>query len=189
MPAPDLPREQSSHVAIPPQRMPAPHLPIPPRPPLPAPESPAAARSNTDRAAGLHPLLRNPRTYLVAYAVALATIAFWPSPVDRDTGPLLRLLTRLVPVLTYPRIEFLANVVLFVPLGLLLTLILIRSRWLVLPIVFLATVTIECVQAVLLDARTPSALDIVANTAGGCLGILVALLFERLRARRTRRDA
>lgn len=145
---------------------------IPPRPPLPT--SPVVPRTEAKRR------INDPRAWLAAYAIALALIAFWPSPVDKDAGPFLRLVTEIFPVLTYPRIEFLANIALFVPLGLLLTLIVRRNRWLVLPVAFLATVTIECVQAVALDSRTPSALDIVANTAGACLGMLIAVFVETL---------
>lgn len=159
---------------------------IPPRPPHPtaepAPHPHPKPRPNPRTSARL---LRNPRAYLAVYLVALAAIAFWPVPVDRGAGPLLRAITQAIPVLTYPRIEFLANIALFVPLGLLLTLILTRQRALVLPIAFLATVTIECLQAVMLDARTPSILDIIANTAGACLGILIAAGVEALVRSRT----
>lgn len=154
---------------------------IPPRPPLPT----AGPAPQPHPRASVR-LLRDPRGYLVAYLVALAAIAFWPAPVDRDAGPLLRSITHLFPVLTYARIEFTANILLFVPFGLLLTLIVARShRWIVLPVTFLATVTIESVQAVMLDARTPSVLDIIANTAGACLGMLIAVFIEVLRAART----
>ena len=161
----------------------APRLPddlvIPPRPPLPAPAAQRHARN-----AAPQTLLRDPRTSLIAYIVALALIAFWPTHVDEGAGPLLRTITRLVPFLTYPRIEFGANVMLFVPLGLLLTLILTRHRWLVLPIAFVATVTIEAMQAAVLDARTPSILDIIANTAGACLGMIIAAVAEELTRKR-----
>lgn len=153
---------------------------VPPRPPLPpqSPSEPTAAKRPA-------PLARNPRTYLAIYLAILAAIAFWPSPVDQGAGPLLQAITRLIPALTYPRIEFAANIALFIPLGLLLTLILTTRRWLVLPIAILATVAIECVQALALGARTPSVLDIVANTAGACLGMVLAVLYETLRTSRT----
>ena len=170
---------------------PSPPLHIPPRPPLPAlpsPRSLSEARPSPARAESKRPntrlarLTRDPRAYLLAYTLLLTGIAFWPVPVDRGAGPLLRLITRAIPVLTYDRIEFAANILLFVPLGLLLTLILVRNRWLVLPVAFLATVAIECVQALLLDARTPSILDIIANTAGACIGIVLAVFIDALRA-------
>lgn len=171
---------------------PSPPLHIPPRPPLPTrslsearPSSPRSLsetpRAESKRRNTLARLTRDPRAYLLAYTLLLTGIAFWPVPVDRGAGPLLRLITRAIPVLTYDRIEFAANILLFVPLGLLLTFILVRNRWLVLPIAFLATITIECVQALLLDARTPSVLDIIANTAGACIGILLAVFIEALR--------
>lgn len=152
---------------------------VPPRPPLPVrvegDPTPPRRRSR---------FLRDPRLILVVYGVVLAAIAFWPVPVDRGAGPFLRLISQAIPVLTYPRIEFAANILLFVPLGLLLVMILTSLRWLVLPISFLASVTIECVQAVALHARTPSVHDVVANTAGACLGIIIAMTAEKLRHRK-----
>ncbi|SFI75802.1 MULTISPECIES: VanZ family protein [Microbacterium] len=139
----------------------------------------------TDAPLATRSLARDPRAYLALYVVLLAGVAFWPSPVDQGAGPLIRLITRILPVLTYPRIEFAANIALFIPLGFLLTLILTRNRWLTLPIAFVATVTIECVQAVALGARTPSMLDVVANTAGACVGILLVVFIEVFRAART----
>lgn len=150
---------------------------IPPRPPLPTATTATPRKTRS--------LVRNPRAYLALYLAALAAIAFWPSPVDQGAGPLLGAITRVFPMLTYPRIEFGSNIALFVPLGFLLTLIVTSRRWLILPIAILATVTIECVQALALGARTPSMLDIVANTAGACLGMLLAAFAEILRDSRT----
>ncbi|ALJ19096.1 hypothetical protein AOA12_03925 [Microbacterium sp. No. 7] len=148
--------------------------PVPPRPPLPA------------AAAGRRPGIRLPGAPIVlaCYVLALALIAFWPTPVDAGAGRLLRFITRVLPVLTYERIEFLANVGLFVPLGVLLALVFARARHLVLPTVFLTTFTIECIQALLLPERTPSVMDMVANTAGGCIGLLLVAGLEALRPRR-----
>ncbi len=129
--------------------------------------------------------LRDPHIWLSAYAVALALVAFWPVPVDSGAGPFLRAITHAFPVLTYARIEFSANILMFVPLGLLLSFILRRERWLVLPIAFLTTVTIETGQAIALAARTPSVLDIIANTAGACAGMLLAAFIEALQRSRT----
>lgn len=116
---------------------------------------------------------------LLAYAVALAAIAFWPVPVDSGAGPLLRAITRVFPVLTYDRIEFAANIALFIPFGVLVTL-LVRQAWLVLPLGFLTTLMIETAQALLLDRRTPSVLDLVANMAGVCVGLLVVVFVRWL---------
>ena len=88
-------------------------------------------------------------------------------------------------MLTYPRIEFSANILLFVPLGVLLMLIL-RRRYLILPIAIVVTVAIECAQGLLLDKRTPSVLDIIANTAGACIGMLIVAVVESMRRARAR---
>ncbi|MBA8816855.1 VanZ family protein [Microbacterium halimionae] len=124
--------------------------------------------------------------WLAFYLAALTAIAIWPVPVDSGAGPLLRFVQRHVPWATYSRVEVGANVLLFVPLGLLLMLILRQSRYLVLPLCILATVTIESVQALVLDQRVASLMDIVANTAGACLGMLLIALGEGIRTRRTR---
>lgn len=125
-----------------------------------------------------------PRVLLGVYGVALAVIALWPQRVDDGAGPLLDSLSQWIPILTYDRIEFAANILLFVPLGVLLALIL-RSRYLVVPISLIATVTIESLQALLIDTRTPSVLDIIANLTGACVGLAVVALGGWLRARRT----
>ena len=146
---------------------------------MPAQRRPRPPASRWRRAAG------DPRAWLVAYGVALALIAFWPVPVDSGAGPFLRAVTRIFPLLTYSRIEFTANIAMFVPLGFLLSVILRDARWLVLPLAFLTTVTIETGQAIALSARTPSVLDIIANTAGACAGMLLAALADLLARSRT----
>lgn len=120
---------------------------------------------------------------LAVYVVALAGIAFWPDPVDRDARPLLLALNRLLPWATLARVEFAANIALFVPLGILVA-ILLRSRHLVVPIAIVTTVAIEAAQAVALDRRTPSVLDIVANVTGACVGLLMVSVVEWLSTRR-----
>ena len=122
------------------------------------------------------------RVVLTVYGISLALIALWPVPVDSGAGGLLRRVTRVLPALTYARIEFSANILLFVPLGVLLMLIL-RRRYLILPIAIATTVAIECSQGLLLDKRTPSLLDIIANTAGACVGMLIIAAVESWRAR------
>jgi VanZ family protein len=130
-----------------------------------------------------HPATRAvARVVLTLYGISLAMIALWPVPVDSGAGGFLRRVTNLVPVLTYARIEFSANIVLFVPLGVLLMLIL-RGRYLILPIAFVVTVAIECSQALMLDKRTPSVLDIIANIAGACIGMVIVAVAESLRGR------
>ena len=122
------------------------------------------------------------RVVLTVYGISLALIALWPVPVDSGASGFLRGVTRVLPTLTYARIEFTANILLFVPLGVLLMLIL-RRRYLILPIAIVTTVAIECSQGLLLDKRTPSLLDIIANTAGACVGMLIVAAVESWRGR------
>ncbi|WP_308492979.1 VanZ family protein [Microbacterium terrisoli] len=127
-------------------------------------------------------LVRDPRAWLAPYVVALALIAFWPSHVDEGMGPFLRALTRALPVLTYARVEFAANIALFVPLGV-LPMMILRRRYLIVPIALVATVTIEAVQSLMGGQRTSSVLDVIANLTGACVGMLVVALVEWWRAR------
>ena len=133
--------------------------------------------------APLHPRSRVvARAALIAYAIILAMIALWPVPVDSGAGDFLRAVHQVFPALTYERIEFSANILLFVPLGVLLMLIL-RRRYLILPIALVVTAGIESAQALLLDRRTPSMTDIIANTTGACIGMLIIAVVETVRAR------
>ena len=149
---------------------------IPPKPPLPRGTAPLP------RAAEPVAVSRVPHILLAAYIVALTLIAIWPVPVDSGAGPAIRAVTRIFPILTYARIEFGANILMFVPLGVLLALIL-RQRFLVVPIAVLTTVTIESVQGLALSLRTPSVMDIVANVTGACIGLLLVTAVEWWRAR------
>ena len=116
---------------------------------------------------------------LVFYGAALAVIAFWPTPVDRDATGLLREIARVVPLLTYDVVEFTANVALFMPLGVLLALALPRRRALVVPVALAVTMIIELGQAAFLAERTASLRDIFANTLGAALGLLIVVIAER----------
>src|SRR4051794_40584792 len=112
------------------------------------------------------------RWLLVLYVVAVAVVAIWPTPVDADAGPLLEQIIRAFPWLDYDRIEFAANILLFLPFGVLLALIM-KRRYLILPIAIMATVTIESTQAIFLDDRTASLTDVIANVTGACIGLLL----------------
>ncbi|MGZ0711733.1 VanZ family protein (plasmid) [Coraliomargarita sp. W4R53] len=124
----------------------------------------------------------DPRVWLSAYALALALIVFWPTPVDRNAAGLLQAISAAIPWLSYSVIEFTANIVLFVPLGALGAMLLPRRPVLVIAIALGVTVIIESVQALLLAQRTPSGLDIVANTFGAVVGLAIVMLVRRARA-------
>jgi glycopeptide antibiotics resistance protein len=92
---------------------------------------------------------------------------------------------------TYTQLESFANVALFVPFGLLISL-LVPTRWWWLVVVGLAVAAagIELGQALFLPGRVASIDDVVANTTGGVLGVLIAagiraIVWATRRARRT----
>jgi len=125
-------------------------------------------------------------TWVAVYGVALALIGFWPQPVDSGAGRLLRFITRVFPILTYDRIEFGSNILLFVPLGVGLALLLPTARYLVMPVTLLVSLAIESVQAVYIAARTPSVYDIIANVSGAAIGLVAVAVFEAGRRRAQR---
>ncbi|MEO8219685.1 MAG: VanZ family protein, partial [Specibacter sp.] len=94
----------------------------------------------------------------------------------------------------YRKVEFAANILLFVPFGIILTLRLHRRLWL-LAVVLAAAVSgaVELAQMIFLPERVPAWSDIVANTAGALIGALLVLfvwsLHNRMVRRRTRRRA
>lgn len=81
-------------------------------------------------------------------------------------------------------IEAPANVLLFIPLGLLLTL-LFRRPWIGLVVAVLLSIGAEVVQMVL-PGRLSSLRDIVANALGAALGAAIAWLVLRRRRRISR---
>lgn len=124
---------------------------------------------------------------LAGYGGLVLGVALWPTPVDAGLGPVISSLLQAlhrngVPGwIGYRELEFAANVALFFPLGMLLTLTLPsgarRQTLLLLPA---CSVAIEVVQALLLAGRDGSARDVVANTVGGYLGFAAALVLRRL---------
>ncbi len=88
-------------------------------------------------------------------------------------------------------LEFVLNVVMFVPLTLLGTFLVPRLRaWAWLVVGFAATCSIEYVQLRFLPERTGSTRDLVSNTLGAAVGLVLATLVRvDLRAARRRRTA
>jgi VanZ family protein len=116
-------------------------------------------------------------TGLVLYLGLLALIVLWPAPVDRPAAGLLRdVLDTLhrngVPDwIGYGAVESAANVLLFLPFGLLAaTLLPRRRRWLVLAGAVLLSGTIELAQAGFLPDRFGTVQDVLANSLGAALG-------------------
>ena len=119
-----------------------------------------------------------------AYLVALAMVAFWPTPVDRPvSGSLGTAIGWLhehgVPTfIGYNQVEFGANILLFLPFGYLAAVW--TKKWpQALVAGFAASCLIEFGQALLLPNRFSSLLDIVANTMGVALGIGIHFFLHR----------
>lgn len=125
-------------------------------------------------------------TWALVYGAVVAVIVFSPYPFLSVFDPLIHRIGAVIPGLTPVRAEFIANIAMFVPFGIFLSVFLPRRRYLVLPIGFVTTVTIETVQGLFLMSRSDSVLDILANTAGTAFGLLIVELIDASR-RRSRR--
>jgi len=118
----------------------------------------------------------------VGYGVFLAFVVFWPSPIDRPVAGLLNrvieeLHERGVPLFVdYAFIEFSANVLLFLPVGFVFGLLVPLKRW---PVALLLgpalSAGIELAQRYLLEERYATVNDIIANSLGATLGVLLAV--------------
>lgn len=123
-----------------------------------------------------------------AWLLAVALVVLWPTPVDRGGGPLLRqalsyLYAHGLPAfVTYGSLEFLANVLMFIPLGLFWFILSPRGwRWAG-PLAGMAlSILIEVTQLLLLPQRVATPYDVIANTLGALSGTLVAWVLLRSR--------
>lgn len=126
------------------------------------------------------------RVLLVPYGIALALIVWLPATAaSKATGIVFRIAryvserTDISLTTTYTVFEFLANIALFLPLGLLLVAAFPRNNaWVVLLLGYAASATIELVQTVL-PSRYPTLSDVIANTIGTAIGCLIARVFVR----------
>ena len=120
---------------------------------------------------------------LVFYLGVVLAATMWPTPLDASYESTI---TRLLDILHrhgvpewfgYGRLEFSANVAMFVPLGFLLALTLAqRAWWAVLLLIPAFSGLIEYAQGQWLAARFASGWDVVANTLGGYVGAVLAYL-------------
>lgn len=115
------------------------------------------------------------------WVVVVAFVVLWPLPVDRHGGALLRralnLLQRhgLPGWFDYQLVEFAANALMFVPLGLFFFILAPGGwRWLGPAVGFALSVLIEAIQLTALPHRVASPWDVVANTLGAVVGAAAA---------------
>ncbi|HEY3410582.1 MAG TPA: VanZ family protein [Propionicimonas sp.] len=122
---------------------------------------------------------------LVCYVGVVLTATMWPTPLDANYQSTI---TRLLEILHrhgipewfgYGKLEFSANVAMFVPLGFLLALTLPeRTWWLAMLLIPAFSGVIEYTQGQWLDARFASGWDVAANTLGGYVGAVLAGLLR-----------
>lgn len=136
-----------------------------------------------------------------AYLGFLGWVTLTPQPLaGRESEFMIRLLGAAqrrgyAEGMTYQRFEFLANVALFVPVGVFFLLLFGAGFfWLAGIGVVATTVGIETVQTQI-PGRVPDERDLLANSLGGMAGVAVALVLtlpatiRRVRRRRARRAA
>jgi glycopeptide antibiotics resistance protein len=142
--------------------------------------------------------MRNRRLLVLtaAYGIALAMVAFWRTPIDRNV-PVVRLPPAvwmqdglgLTITQSYHAVEAGANVVLFVPLGALVVLWRRDWTWLHAAVIaFSTTALIETAQQVLRPERFAAVSDLVANTLGGAIGALLVMTVRSVARRRVVRQ-
>lgn len=133
------------------------------------------------------------RIGLIGVAVILITIlviTLSPTPVDAGredwVAATLQFLYRLgVPgSFGYQQLEFTANIVMFMPLGIFTAMALARGRyWIGILALPLLSILIELLQLQVLPGRTATLSDVIANSIGGILGFTLASLALRITTR------
>lgn len=127
------------------------------------------------------------RVLLVGYLLFVGFTVWLPAPVSARVTGLVRTLARWVAdagIASYhPNVivlEFLANVALFAPIGLLLVLAWPRLRlWRAVLVGALMSVLIETVQG-FMPSRFPTISDVVANTLGTLIGAVIVTVILSL---------
>ena len=127
-----------------------------------------------------HPVLS---VLTVLYLAGVAWVTLGPEPYDaRTSGVLWRFLDYFARFeatdwITFDRVEFVANIAMFVPLGIFFVLLFGRRHWW-LAIVLCGAIScgIEIWQGALLPTRVADLSDVVANTSGGTVGVLLGVV-------------
>jgi glycopeptide antibiotics resistance protein len=127
---------------------------------------------------------------LACYLIILVATSIWPKPVDGEgilsiiTSELLQFTAR-TPALDwiqYNELEAIGNVLLYIPLGIFLVVFAPRTKTILVALVpVLVSLLAEGVQRLFLPDRYATINDVVYNSLGGLLGILIAKSIARLR--------
>jgi len=120
---------------------------------------------------------------LVVYLALVARVTLWPQAAPDDVFDYVRevtgWLTRHHVPIGYDVVEAASNVVMFVPFGVLVGL-LVRRRWLVVVLGCGLSVAIETCQALFLPTRVADPRDVVMNTLGALVGVLLVPAARRV---------
>jgi glycopeptide antibiotics resistance protein len=140
-----------------------------------------------------HPVLS---TLTLLYLLVVAWVTLGPEPYDEQSGGLLwRFLDffaqhEATDWITFSRVEFAANVLMFVPLGLFLVLLFGRRQWWLAVLLGSATsVAIEVSQGAFLPTRVSDLRDVIANSSGALIGVVVGAIVMAASDLRRRRRA
>jgi glycopeptide antibiotics resistance protein len=124
---------------------------------------------------------------LVVYLALVARLTLWPAPAPSSTFDLVRellaWLSRIGVPLTYAGLEAGANVLMFVPFGVLVGLLVRRSA-LVVALGLCLSAAIELTQLLFLPTRVATVQDVALNTVGAALGVLGLKAVRSVRSRR-----
>lgn len=117
----------------------------------------------------------------IPYLVALLLLTIWPRPVQDSAPVILDLVVRAVhrglgwTWLGFNELEAVANVLVFVPIGILAFIVFRGAAW---PLAFAAgpllSLGVELVQKAALPHRIGSVADIALNSLGATAGVLLA---------------
>lgn len=126
----------------------------------------------------------------VGYLVLVGFVTLGPQPVNASNGHWLWVMLRFFSAhdatswLTYSRVEFLTNVAMFVPVGIFFLLLFGRRAWFASVLVgVVLTLAIEGAQ-LFIPGRVSDVRDLIANSVGTVIGVLVALILTASKARR-----
>ncbi|MCB1297750.1 MAG: VanZ family protein [Microthrixaceae bacterium] len=124
---------------------------------------------------------------LAVYGIAVLSIVLLPVGYSDIVGAVSDWIQRIPGVAAFGSgwVEFGANILMFVPLGLLLTLF-FRHPWRGVVLALLLSVGVEVVQFVI-PSRQPSVRDVLANVLGAGLGAFLAWAIVIRRERRRER--
>ncbi|OMH23865.1 hypothetical protein BKD30_10895 [Tersicoccus phoenicis] len=117
--------------------------------------------------------------------IVVAVMVFWPVPVDRPFRQVIMQVLDaardrgLPPWVTYNQVERAANVLLFMPVGAVVTLVL-RRPVVALTLCVLASAGIELVQYFLLGSRKGSVVDLAMNSLGAAVGVTGVVVTARI---------